>query len=108
MVKRKAEIELDEWLKLAPALARIEAARPTEVTSEVVPTPTPTIKVSPTKEEDGLLTVEVASDNEDPSEWLWLLLEQSCHERWWPVLSVREQSVTGTAGSHSEGGLVKL
>ena len=108
MVKRKAEIELDEWLKLAPALARIEVARQTGVKSEVVPTPTPTAKVSPTKEEAGMLTDEVTSYNEDPSDWFWLLLEQSGHEHWCPVLPVRERSVTGIAGPHGEGGLGRL
>lgn len=69
MVKRKAEVGLEEWLRLAPALARIEAARTTVSESEVVPTPNPTTEASPTKEEAGVLTSEVISHHEDPSEW---------------------------------------
>ena len=82
MVKRKAEIELDDWLKLAPALARVEVARPARLESEVVTTPAPTTEVSSTKEETDMPTAEVTNYNEDPSEWFWLLLEQSGHERW--------------------------
>ena len=66
MVKRKAEIGLDEWLKLAPALTRVEVARPAEVESEVATTPAPTTEVSSTKVETDLLTAEVTSYNEDP------------------------------------------
>ena len=105
MVKRKADIGLDEWLRLELALARIEAARTTAVESEVVPTPTQTTEVSPAKEEAGVIVAEVTSHHEDPSEWFWLLLEQSGHERWWRVLPVHERAVTGTTGPYGKGGL---
>ena len=82
MVKRKAEIELDEWLKLAPALARVEDAQPARVESEVMTAPAPTIEVNSTKEATDRPTAEGTNCHEDPSEWFWLLLEQSGHERW--------------------------
>ena len=82
MIKRKAEIELDEWLKLAPTLARVEGAHPVGVESEVLTTPAPTTEVISTKKATDRPTAEGTNYNEDPSEWLWLLLEQSGHERW--------------------------
>lgn len=85
MIKKKADIGLDEWLRLEPALARVEDARTTAVESEVGSNPTPANEVSPTREETDVaasLAAEVASNQDDPSEWFWVLLEQSGHERW--------------------------
>lgn len=85
MVKRKADIGLDEWLRLEPALARVEDARTNTVGSEAIADPTPAREVSPTREEADVaasLTVEVTGNQDDPAEWFRLLLEQSGHERW--------------------------
>ena len=85
MTKRKTELKLDEWLRLAPALSRMETARTTTLADEVVLDPTPIPEVSPSTVEANLtpnLSVDGTTPQEDSSEWFWLLLEQSSFERW--------------------------
>lgn len=85
MVKRKAEIDLDKWLRLAPAIARMENTSATTAESEVVSNPTPVTETSPVKVEAGVaasLLVGATNNQEDDNEWFWVLLAQFGHERW--------------------------
>ena len=85
MTKRKAELDLDEWLRLAPALSRMETARTTTLADEVVLEPTPIAEVSPSTVETNMtptLPVDGTTPQEDNNEWFWLLLEQSGFKRW--------------------------
>ena len=54
MVKRKAKIELDEWLRLVPSLSRMENANPPTLEKEVVSDPIPTAETSLPKVGDKL------------------------------------------------------
>ena len=85
MTKRKAEIDLDEWLRLAPALSRMETASTTTLAYEVVLDPTQIAEVRPSTVEVNLtpnLPVDGTTTQEDNNEWFWLLLEQFGFERW--------------------------
>ena len=85
MTKRKAEIDLDEWLRLAPALSRMETASTTTLADEVVLDPTQIAEVRPSTVEVNLtpnLPVDGTTTQEDSIEWFWLLLEQIGFERW--------------------------
>ena len=85
MVKRKAEVDLEEWLRLVPATLRVEAASIVPTASEVVPNQVPTTTVSSVGRGTGVELnppADVANNQDDTSEWFWLLLEQSGYERW--------------------------
>ncbi len=85
MVKRKAEIDLDEWLRLVPTLSRMETANPNTLENGVVLDPTPIVETNPLVMEAKLtptLPVDGTAPQEDNIEWFWLLLEQSGFERW--------------------------
>ena len=85
MVKKKAEIDLDEWLRWVPALARMEDTLATPAEIEMVPNTTPVAKISTANVEAGAATSQLAgtsSSKEEDNEWFWVLLELSGHERW--------------------------
>ena len=85
MVKRKAEIDLDEWLRWVPTLARMEDTLATPAEIEVVPNTTPVAEVSTANVEAGAATsqpVGTSSSQEEDNEWFWVLLELAGHERW--------------------------
>ena len=106
MVKWKAVIDLDEWLRLVPATLRVETASTVPMASEVVPNQASTTKISSVGKGTGVVVnppADVANNQDDTSEWFWLLLEQSGYERWWLVLQVQERVVTGAVGSSGRG-----
>ena len=106
MVKRKAETDLDEWLKWVPTIERMENISTTPIETEVVTNPTQIAEITPVSVEAGVATnwlVGVPNDQEEDNEWFWVLLAQSGHERWWPALQVPWSKVTGTVGLHNRG-----
>lgn len=85
MVKRKAEVDLEEWLRMAPAISIMEAASQSPTANEDVITPIPAITASSISEGIGVEVTQpadVAANQEDTSAWFWLLLEQSDYDRW--------------------------
>ena len=85
MVKRKADISLDEWLErgtIAPvttheevAATTIEPARANCPTAEAVPQTVPVEPVTATG-------VDSTDRGEGAEEWFWALLESAGYERW--------------------------
>ena len=85
MVKKKAEIDVDEWLRWVPAFARMESTSVTPAENEVVPNPTPVAEINSVKVEVGAATsrpLGTPNNQEEDKEWFWVLLELSGHERW--------------------------
>ena len=103
MVKRKADVNVDEWLAqrvgATESILNPATAAPAELT--VNPTPigveinpgTGTVKVARTEPAVAIAQVaepaqvaedqgDVAVNESDAAEWFWLLLEQSGYERW--------------------------
>ena len=97
MVKRKADISLDEWLAQSVgatgSIPNHTAAAPTEQTVNQVPTVVeispgagtthvaitePVVESAPVAED----RCDVAGRESEAAEWFWLLLEQSGYERW--------------------------
>ena len=76
MVKRKAEVSVDEWLGRGAASAD-------ERRDNVAVTSTAEEGPIEGKTELGTNTpVDVAQPQDDSSEWFWLLLESTGYERW--------------------------
>lgn len=85
MVKRKANVSLDEWLAKryshaettqgVVAAVEEEPVYVTEPVAEVIIEPTPVEPVA-------TVTGEVAAQGEDNSSWFWELLALSGYERW--------------------------
>ena len=72
MVKRKAKIDLDEWLRWVPALARMENTSATPTQNEVVLNPTPFAEISTVKVEVGAATsspLGTPNSQEEDNEW---------------------------------------
>lgn len=85
MVKRKAEISLDEWLDrtAAPSEAKSIDIIAAEENEKLEPSPIDEPSLPEVK--DGLVTgipAEVVPVEGDGSEWFWTLLEQAGYERW--------------------------
>ena len=94
MVKRKAEVYIDEWLEgrtPVPAECSIVAIAAEEETT----TPgNPTVQATSTSSTPGPSTipipaepvvapvVEVAMSSEDEGHWFWALLEKCGYDRW--------------------------
>ena len=84
MVKRKAAINLDEWLT-----SGVEIARPTPV-SEVVNEEAAVTLTAPTAEvrtevKEGLASeanADVAANDHEVADWFWSLLETLGYELW--------------------------
>ena len=86
MVKRKANVSIDEWLEgggsrpetnqAGAAAAEEKPARINELDAEVVPKPIPAESVA-------TAAADVAVQGEEEAHWFWDLLEQSGYERWW-------------------------
>ena len=103
MVKRKADISLDEWLAQSVgatgSIPNHTAAAPTEQTVNQVPT---VVEISPGAGTTQVAITEpvvesaqvaepapvaedrcdVAGRESEAAEWFWLLLEQAGYERW--------------------------
>ena len=97
MVKRKVDISLDEWLvqgvRLAEATTSQAIATPGEQPSESIRksgkvVTSPTVAQSAAAElvneplQLGGDRLQLAKEEGDAHEWLWLLLEQCGYERW--------------------------
>ena len=97
MVKRKADISLDEWLvqgvRSAEATTSQAIATPEEQSSELTKkngevVTGPTVARSAAAElvseplQLGGDRLQLAQEKGDAHEWLWLLLEQCGYERW--------------------------
>ena len=54
MVKRKAEVDLEEWLRMAPAISIMEVASQSPTTNEDVITPIPATTASSISEGTGV------------------------------------------------------
>lgn len=94
MVKRKAEVSLEEWLRGGPSNSEADptatiAAEGTPSTStnptvEVnCPIPTPEVPAEPVPA--GPVTVPAAESGvsvEDKDHWFWVLLKEAGYERW--------------------------
>lgn len=84
MVKRKANISIDEWLEggvstpetsqATAAAAKEESAQTHGPAAEVAPEPAPAEPVI-------VAVADVAVQGEEESNWFWVLLEQSVYER---------------------------
>ena len=85
MVKRKANISLNEWLEQrvevdGESVALVAAAR-----EEVVQTNCPTTEVSAQGvivAQGAMASAEVASHVDEVDTWFWNLLEMAGYERW--------------------------
>ena len=85
MVKRKAEISLDEWLERGASAAEVKSGHKAAVTSEAVTNPIPTAKEVPSEgkvEVAASVPTDVAPTDSDEHKWFWRLLELSGYERW--------------------------
>ena len=85
MVKRKAEISLDEWLEWAPVPSEVIDTSTNAAANSEVPKPNSTTatSLSEVKVEAAVNTpADVAPTESDTHEWFWLLLKQSGYERW--------------------------
>ena len=94
MVKRKAEVSLEEWLREGPSspetgpTATVAAeGTPSASNNPTVeanrPIPTPEVPTEPVPA--GPVTAPAAERGvsvEDKDHWFWVLLEESGYERW--------------------------
>ena len=91
MVKRKANVSIDEWLEGGVSIPGTSPT--TTVTAEEEPTPSniPTLPNTPATEvvtesvpvePVAIPVVNVAIPGEEEANWFWALLEQSGYERW--------------------------
>ena len=85
MVKRKAEISLDEWLDRTAIPSEAESADiPAAATNEGLESSMITEQRRPEVNEGlvtGIPAKRVPAEGES-SEWFWTLLEQESYERW--------------------------
>ena len=92
MVKRKAEISMDEWLERGVVSSEVNRVNAATAKGGKVPTRCPIVVGVPSEEKVEYVTnipTDVAGPKSESSEWLWLLLEQSGYERWWLGRHVR-------------------
>ena len=85
MVRKKADINLEEWLGRAAAPSEAKNLDTTAVKSDEVPKPSSTAERSPSKGKDELVTrtpADVAQTESESSEWFWVLLKQAGYEKW--------------------------
>ena len=85
MVKRNAKVDLKEWLRMVLAISRMEAASQSPVVNEDAAEPNPATTASSVNKGTSVEVTppaDVATDQEDTSDWFWLLLEQSGYSRW--------------------------
>ena len=85
MVKRKVEVDLEEWLRMVPATSRMEAASQSPAVDEDATELNPTTTASSVNRGTGVGVTppaDVAANQEDTSDWFWLLLEQAGYSRW--------------------------
>ena len=85
MVKRKAEVSVDEWLERGAASA--EVRRDNAATTEEAESLglNPIAEEGPTEGKTELGTntpADVAQPRDDNSKWFWALLESAGYERW--------------------------
>ena len=83
MVKRKADVSLDEWL-----MSRVNAPEPQLVVEVAAKEGIPAVEDSTTTEVQSAATVviednaDVAASEHDTSDWFWSLLEHLGYELW--------------------------
>ena len=85
MVKRKANVSLDDWL-----MSRVAAPKPQLIVKVATEEGIAVVEDSTTPEVQSAATVEpvtennadVAASEHDASEWLWSLLESLGYELW--------------------------
>ena len=85
MVKRKAEISLEEWLDMAAAPSEAKNTNITAAKSDEELKPSPTAEQGLPEVKDGPVTsipADVSLAESESSEWFWVLLEQVGYERW--------------------------
>ena len=85
MVKRKADISLDEWLASGHETSGSNSVATAAVVIEAVQAEGLTVTVvvdQPMTEPVPVPTENVASYDEGDSTWFWALLELSGYERW--------------------------
>ena len=85
MVKRKAEVSIDEWLgerctqpDNCPEITVVAEESPTRVDTPVATAVTEPAPVEPVNQ----ATADVASPVEEEAGWFWELLEAAVYERW--------------------------
>ena len=111
MVKRKANISIDEWLELDVAASNTIC--PTLVAAKEKPEQSncsagKVITQKEAVEHVAAVTPEVVVQLDEEGSWLWALLEQSGYERWWlgGTTDVAGDWVqTLVTGRHNRGGM---